>query len=1772
MKRIKTSLLLFLILFVSPFLLSACSFTLKRTLKANMVSLEQTSYVYDGTEKKPNVTVTLYKTQIIPDTDYTVTYENNIEVGEASVIVTMNDDCQRLTGSVTIHFSITGMEIGEISTIPDAVYNGQNQQPIVLIDGLNSDTDYELSWEYKTIGSDESDYSPLSTNEFINAGNYKVTATGKGIYAGTQTAVYTINKATYSNLSVTRSNYTFSEQPTDIILSTNVFGSVTYYYSTNSNLSSPAVFDKNTTFSCGTYYFYAQVAETTNSLAYQTPTSYFTVLQYNVKDLQTTIQSDIYEYTGNAIYPEITIANGTNTLVLNQDYTISYENNTYVGVASIIVSGKGNYTGTKTINFTIENSNQCTEHDEADPVTTITKKATVSEDGEYFIATYCSNCGSEITKQTYKINKINADSISIESIAFDYDGFEKTPAITIDGLELDRDYVVTYNNNVNAGTAEAIITFTGLYEGTITKQFAISKVVVEKPTFTTSEFTYTGESHTATLSHTSDYFEIKGNLTQTNAGVYNVTISLKDKNNYIWKNSNDALDFNLIFSIHKVIVDNPTLVNSNFTYNKAPHTVSLSYTSDEFNVNGSLFETNAGTYHITISLKDKVNYIWKNANNSEDLILEYTIDKAKIEKPVLTTSEFTYNGEVHTTTLSYTDNNFVVTGNLSETNAGTYNITVALKDKSNFVWDSSYDSHDLVLSFTIHQLVIDEPTLNVTEFTYTGEAHTATLSYLNEVFSVSDNLTQTNTGTYKVIVSLKNKNNYIWKNANNSEDLSLEFTIKGVDISSATVSLSAKTFVYTSEACLPEVTVVFNGKTLSPFVDYLPIATNNINVGTATITVYGLTNYSGEVATTFQITPQKVTEPTVTGNYNYNGQPQSAKFTGNTSLFTASGHIQTDVGTYDIKITLNDKHNYVWEQSGNTDDLTLQFTISGTVLNNLTVEFLTSYHEYTGTEIKPQVLVKLGRVLLVESTDYTLTYKNNINAGTATIEINGISSYEGVVSRDFTISPKPIDEPTITGTYVYNGAYQTAQITNNNSLFVVTNNKQCNAGTYIVKVELNDKSNYIWKTSKNTDAVELEFVISPIEVNEPTITGNYLYDGSEKTAKLSYTSMEFTTSNNIYTDAGIHYVKVSLKNKNNYVWKTSKTSDDLSLEFVIDESKVEFVDSDSYLHNLASNSTTLSSIYSLSDHYLFMPENQFDSKLSWIFASLKTLETSILRQNPYGEYHNFSEIGSAYLYYKNYVSSKYNYSDIKDIDIVGDFYKFNLTAQNDGIFYENTMSNDLYFSLSKSNYQNFSYLEKHLNSSVMNSLKPIDISGSSYFKGLDQTNKIELLKQYINAHGGVYTTLGRGIISCTSYLYSTLNSDETSNNDSDGFISSSQSVCIIGWNDSKNAFYAVNSWGVDESSYDYFWIPYSYSEMYNELFGYIYNSENDNVKIETSYSGGSNGFTSKFMTSGNNPANLFVYEEVFSISYNFASGLNLNNINIVAYQGDYNVSSLFNFEKSNNILTITAKDVTTLSGTYIFEFYLNSQLIYSKDVYVFTGTEVSYVQLLGGAYKTEVGGPVLSNNFASGLHTQTFYVADPYDSNYYLDFYLPGINSYTYNNTSISIGDIFITYTDYNGNILTRKKSSSDILKVTLESPNQFIPNRQRVLISHLFRTAFDSIVEINIKLKSPSSTGTGKTTIYKFIFIVSENTKALKDENNKIIYHLNGGLNNDKNITKYANYSVDTTITGYNLYDPTKENSTFLGWYLDENFTQQITVIDSSLSGEIVLYAKWSN
>jgi hypothetical protein len=63
---------------------------------------------------------------------------------------------------------------------------------------------------------------------------------------------------------------------------------------------------------------------------------------------------------------------------------------------------------------------------------------------------------------------------------------------------------------------------------------------------------------------------------------------------------------------------------------------------------------------------------------------------------------------------------------------------------------------------------------------------------------------------------------------------------------------------------------------------------------------------------------------------------------------------------------------------------------------------------YDGKEKKPSVTIKNGSVKLIKGTDYTVSYKNNKNAGTASVIITGIGNYFGELKSSFVISPKTL--------------------------------------------------------------------------------------------------------------------------------------------------------------------------------------------------------------------------------------------------------------------------------------------------------------------------------------------------------------------------------------------------------------------------------------------------------------------------------------------------------------------------------------------------------------------------------------------------------------------------------------------------------------------------------------------------------------------------------------------------------------------------------------------
>ncbi|MCI8483578.1 MAG: leucine-rich repeat protein [Lachnospiraceae bacterium] len=84
-----------------------------------------------------------------------------------------------------------------------------------------------------------------------------------------------------------------------------------------------------------------------------------------------TLAKTSYPYDGKPKTPSVTVKLDGKTLVLNTDYTVSYSNNIKVGTAKAIVTGKGKYTGSKTVQFTI------TKAADQNPAESITCKKTV---------------------------------------------------------------------------------------------------------------------------------------------------------------------------------------------------------------------------------------------------------------------------------------------------------------------------------------------------------------------------------------------------------------------------------------------------------------------------------------------------------------------------------------------------------------------------------------------------------------------------------------------------------------------------------------------------------------------------------------------------------------------------------------------------------------------------------------------------------------------------------------------------------------------------------------------------------------------------------------------------------------------------------------------------------------------------------------------------------------------------------------------------------------------------------------------------------------------------------------------------------------------------------------------------------------------------------------------------------------------------------------------------------------------------------------------------
>lgn len=400
----------------------------------------------------------------------------------------------------------------------------------------------------------------------------------------------------------------------------------------------------------------------------------------------------------------------------------------------------------------------------------------------------------------------------------------------------------------------------------------------------------------------------------------------------------------------------------------------------------------------------------------------------------------------------------------------------------------------------------------------------------------------------------------------------INFRILPKDISNEVVDISNNgSKEYTGQAIIPNLVLEYGGEKLVYEKDYALDCTNNTNVGTAYVTVRFKGNYTGTKQTTFTIIQRDINKLTsedfkieAIADQEYTGHAITPALTIR-YINEADSIITLKEGT-DYNATYTDNINQgtatvAIEFTGNyTGNYTIQFGIVARSAENLTFEEVEPV-AYTGEALMPKPVIKNGNLLLVEGTDYELSYSNNINVGkeTAIITATFKGNYYGTKEILFTILPRDAKDCTVefvvpNQVYSYNGQVIKPEVTVKygdkllveDTDYVVIYNNDKNVG--IKKVQVDFKGNYA-----GTSYVKFSIISKSITAADLILDGlegleDFFYNGSEIKPTITVTDKTLgellregadyviTFIDNIF--AGIATIKIEFLSGGNYIGET----------------------------------------------------------------------------------------------------------------------------------------------------------------------------------------------------------------------------------------------------------------------------------------------------------------------------------------------------------------------------------------------------------------------------------------------------------------------------------------------------------------------------------------------------------------------------------------------------------------------------------------------------------
>ena len=514
-------------------------------------------------------------------------------------------------------------------------------------------------------------------------------------------------------------------------------------------------------------------------------------------------------------------------------------------------------------------------------------------------------------------------------------------------------------------------------------------------------------------------------------------------------------------------------------------------------------------------------------------------------------------------------------------------------DDTNYDWTGveGYDPADHQLKVkvpvTVNKAEVDPPVIDGKA--YTGETQTADVPASGQ-YTVTTNNGGRDAGSCDVVLTLTDPANYQWTTGDDDGDgtITLPFTITQKDASAEDSGVSAvqtqgETLTYTGEGQAPKLEVKDGDSELDPSnytvtyqsSDGSPVDGQPAGAGDYKAVITFQDNYTGEITVDFSIGKAEVDPPEISSKP-YNEQPQAADVSDTVYYKVSENNGGTNVGEYNVVLTLMDQNNFRWKTGDEDNDgtITLIFTITRVKVSE-TADLIPAMPDPAPASdpVTYDPGQKLSDISLPEGWSWTNpdTVPTVVNDGYEAVypvddtkyDWTGVDGYDPEnhqlkVTVPVTVNKAEVDPPVIDGK-PYTGETQTADVPASNQ-YTVTNNGGKDVGSYDVVLTLTDPANCKWKTGDEDGdgTITLPFQITKILVDPPEILRKS-YNEQPQAADISDTVDYKVIENNGGTKAGNYDVVLTLMDPANCKWKTGDEDGDgtITLPFQITKAPVD---------------------------------------------------------------------------------------------------------------------------------------------------------------------------------------------------------------------------------------------------------------------------------------------------------------------------------------------------------------------------------------------------------------------------------------------------------------------------------------------------------------------------------------------------------------------------------------------------------------------------------------